>query len=117
VYFRLTSYNIRKKSVTFEEPNLHRRLVTGFTYTLPIGTKQVSVTVAGVVYDFIINQANDIYVSILNENGYPVFASIINTISGFSERVGLPLSGHAAYQQTKGSRPGQSFELKVEYQG
>lgn len=115
MYFRLTSYNIRKKSVTFEEPNLHRRMIAGYYYVLPVGLRQVSVTLAGVVYNFIINQANDIYVSMLNENGYPVIASILNKASGFDEKIGLPLSGHAAYQQTKGSRPGQTFELTVQY--
>jgi hypothetical protein len=113
VCFRLTSYDIRKKSVTFEEPNLHRRVIEAYDYVLPVGLKQVSITLAGVVFNFIVNQANDIYVSVRNDNGFQVIASIADTASGWSEREGIPIGGHAAYQQTKGSQPGDTF-LRVQ---
>jgi hypothetical protein len=114
VCFRLISYDIRKKSVTFEEPNLHRRASERYDFTLAVGVKQVSVTLLGVVFNFIVNQANDVYVSMLNDNGFPVIASIVDGASGWSEREPLPNGGHAAYQQTKGSQPGNTFNLMVQ---
>jgi hypothetical protein len=114
VYFRLTSYNISKKSVTFEEPNLHRRVIRSYDFFLPPEYKQISATVYGVVFNFIVNQANDVYVSILNENGFPVIASIVNVVSGWNERDGLGLSGHVAYQRTGSSQPGDIFQLRVQ---
>jgi hypothetical protein len=67
-----------------------------------------------VVFNFIVNQANDVYVSMLNENGWPVIAAIVDAASGWSERDGLGISGHVSYQRTGSSQPGDVFKLSVQ---
>ena len=111
--FGLTNYDISTKSAAFGELKLLRRDHDIFNYRLPIGVPQTSITLAGVKFNFTTNQANDIYVSILNDNGFPVIASILDQATGWSERQPLILSAHAAYQQCNAA-PGDTFTLTVE---
>jgi hypothetical protein len=93
---------------------LNRRLHERFTWRLPNNAAfSATVQVAGVVFRFIVNQARDIYVSIANENGFPIIAQIQDQVTGWNEREPLPEAASAHYQRVRG-QPGDTFLMTVD---
>lgn len=66
------------------------------------------------VFNFIINIHGDVYVSIFNDNGYPVIATVIDSLSKEIVASGnLGLSQHEAYQQTI-AKAGEALTFTVQ---
>ncbi|KAJ6045367.1 uncharacterized protein N7446_012231 [Penicillium canescens] len=98
-----------------EESKLVPRVTEGGIWRLgsKLG-KSYSCTWYGVLFNFIISTTGDVYISIFNDNGYPVIATVIDSLSKEIVASGnLGLSQHEAYQKTS-AKAGDVYTFKVQ---
>jgi hypothetical protein len=113
IFFRLTSCDISPTA------NLVPRVTEAFIWRLPLFTGTYTAKFAGVAFNFIINQASDVFLEVVNNNGHAIIAEVYKVVAGetvySTESIGLGNGASANWQtigierQEAGPPPVQPF--------